>query len=65
MQVDPVSQVKPLKETSCISEDVCLLFDDMYLQKSEEYNGGKTTKNLKSLANWITHRTVQRLPNPQ
>ena len=35
--------MKALKESGCISEDVILLFDEMYLQKSEEYSGGKTT----------------------
>ena len=31
-----------LKENGCISEDVILMFDEMYLDKCEEYAGGET-----------------------
>ena len=34
--------MKALKENGSISEDVLLLFDEMYLQKCEEYVGGGT-----------------------
>ena len=42
-QVDPVSLVKALKESTCISEDVILLLDEFYLQISGEYSVGGTT----------------------
>ena len=41
-KIDPVTSLKVLKENGSISEDVILLFDEMYLQKCEEYVGGKT-----------------------
>ena len=34
--------MKALKENVCISKDAMLLFDEMYLQKCEEYVGGET-----------------------
>ena len=41
-KIDPINSVKILKENGSISEDVILLFDEMYLQKCEEYAGGET-----------------------
>ena len=41
-KIDPVTSLKALKENGNISGDVILLFDEMYLQKCEEYVGGKT-----------------------
>ena len=40
--------MKTLKENICIPEEAFLLFDELYLQNSEEYNGGKTTEFLRS-----------------
>ena len=39
---DPVPTAKILKENGCISSDVILIFDEIYIQKSEEYFGGET-----------------------
>ena len=36
-KIDPVTSFKARKENGSISEDVMLLFDEMYLQKCEEY----------------------------
>ena len=33
--------VKLLKDEEKISSDACLIFDEMYLQKSEKYTGGQ------------------------
>ena len=41
-KIDSVTPLKALKENGSISEDVISLFDEMYLQKSEEYVGGET-----------------------
>ena len=38
--IDAVKCAQTLKNEGKISEDVCLLFDEMYLQKCEEYFGG-------------------------
>ena len=39
--MDNTSRIhRTLKNEGKISEDVCLLFDEMYLQKCEEYFGG-------------------------
>ena len=38
--MDPVTSVQMLKENCSISEEVILMYDEMYLQKSEEYVGG-------------------------
>lgn len=40
--IDIMASAKALKENGSISEDVVLLFDEMYLQKCEEYDGGET-----------------------
>lgn len=40
--IDPVQTAKILKENGCISSDVILIFDEIYIQKSEEYFGGET-----------------------
>ena len=39
--VDPVKSAKLLLAKGRISEDVILMIDGMYLQKSEEYHGGE------------------------
>ena len=36
-KIEAVTSFKALKENGSISEDVMLLFDEMYLQKCEEY----------------------------
>ena len=46
-KIDPVTSFKALKETGSISEDVMLLFDEMYLQKCEEYVGGETVHSTR------------------
>ena len=38
--IDAVKCAQMLKKEGKISEDVCLMFDEMYLQKSEEYFAG-------------------------
>ena len=38
-QIDTMKYVKSLKWQRVISEDVVLMFDEMYLQKYEEYCG--------------------------
>ena len=40
-QLDAVKRTKSLKSQGVISEDVVLMFDEMYLQKCEEYCGGE------------------------
>lgn len=40
-KLDPISSLKALKEHGSIAEDVILSFDEMYLQKCEEYAGGE------------------------
>ena len=40
--IDPIKAAKALLENGNISQDVVLLFDEMYLQKCEEYVGGKS-----------------------
>ena len=40
-QLDAVKCVKSLKSQGVISEDVVLMFDEIYLQKCEEYCGGE------------------------
>ena len=40
-QLDAVKCAKSLKSQGVISEDVVLMFDEMYLQKCEEYCGGE------------------------
>ena len=37
-----LTAAKALKDSEAISEDIVLLFDEMYLQKCEEYCGGDT-----------------------
>ena len=40
-QLDAVKCAKSLKSQGVISEDVVLMFDEMYLQKCEKYSGGE------------------------
>ena len=40
-QLDAAKCPKSLKSQGIISEDVILMFDEMYLQKCEEYSGGE------------------------
>ena len=40
-QLDAVKCTKYLKSQGVISEDIVLMFDEMYLQKCEEYCGGE------------------------
>ena len=40
-QLDAVKCAKSLKSQGLISKDVVLVFDEMYLQKCEEYGGGE------------------------
>ena len=40
-KIDAIIYVQALKKDGKISEDICLLFDEMYLQKREEYFGGE------------------------
>ena len=42
-QLDAVKCVKSLKWQGVISEDVVLMFDEIYSQKSEEYCGSEIT----------------------
>ena len=41
--IDVVKCANALRIEGNISEDVCLIFDEMYLQKSQEYFGGEMT----------------------
>lgn len=41
-KLDSEASVKLLKDNGAISEDVILMFDEIYLQKCEEYSGGET-----------------------
>ena len=41
-KIDAVKSAKILRENGNISEDVILMFDEMFLQKCEEYVGGET-----------------------
>ena len=41
-KIDTMKTAKLLKETRSISEDVILMFDEMFLEKCEEYAGGET-----------------------
>ena len=40
-QLDVMKCTRSLKSPGVISEDVILMFDEMYLQKCEEYSGGE------------------------
>ena len=40
-KIDDIKYAQALKKDRKISEDICLLFDEMYLQKCEEYFGGE------------------------
>ena len=42
-KIDALSSAKLLKSSGKISEDVILMFDEIYLQKCKEYEGGETT----------------------
>ena len=39
--IDAAKSSKLLKDEEKISSDICLIFDEMYLQKCEEYTGGQ------------------------
>ena len=39
--IDAAKWPKLLKDEGKISSDTCLIFDEMYLQKCEEYTGGQ------------------------
>ena len=39
--IDAAKSSKLLKDEEKISSDVCLIFDEMYLQTCEEYKGGQ------------------------
>ena len=39
--IDAAKWAKLLKDEGKISSDTCLIFDEMYLQKCEEYTGGQ------------------------
>ena len=39
--IDAVKSAKLLKDEEKISSDVCFIFDEMYLQKCDEYKGGQ------------------------
>ena len=40
-KIDAIKYAQALKKDGKISEDICLLFDEMYLQICEEYFGGE------------------------
>ena len=40
--IDVLAAAKTVKDSEAIAEDIILLFDEMYLQKYEEYCGGDT-----------------------
>ena len=40
-KIDAIKYVQALKKDGKISKDIYLLFDEMYLQKCEEYFGGE------------------------
>ena len=40
-KMDALASLKALRENGSISKDVILIFDEMYLQKSEELAGGE------------------------
>ena len=42
-KINAIKCAQALKKDGKISEDICLLFDEMYLQKCEVYFGGKLT----------------------
>ena len=41
-KIDSFASLKALKDNNCISKDVILIFDEIYLQKCEEYSGGES-----------------------
>jgi hypothetical protein len=41
-KLDTMKVAKTLKDKGNISEDIIVMFDEMYLQKCEEYSGGET-----------------------
>ena len=43
-----IKYAQALKKNGKISEDICLLLDEMHLQKCEEYFGGELTGSDKS-----------------
>ena len=42
-KIDAIKYAQTLKKDGKTSEDICLLFDEMHLQKCEEYFGGELT----------------------
>ena len=42
-KIGTIKYAQALKNDGEISEDICLLLDEMYLQKCEEYFGGELT----------------------
>ena len=42
-KISSIKYTIALKKDGKISEDICLLFDEMYLQKCEEYTGDELT----------------------
>ena len=40
-EIDAAKSAKLLKDEEKISSDLCLIFDELYLQKCEEYTGGQ------------------------
>ena len=40
-KVDTIIYAQPLQKDGKTSEDICLLFDEMYLQKYGDYFGGE------------------------
>ena len=40
-KIDALATAKALRDNGCLSKDVILIFDEMYLQKCEEFGGGE------------------------
>ena len=49
-QLDAVKSAKTLESQGAISIDVVLMFDEMYLQKCEEYSGGEIIGQMKTMS---------------
>ena len=41
-KIDSFASLKALQDNNCISVDVILIFDEIYLQKCEKYSGGES-----------------------
>ena len=50
--IDATKSSKLLKDEAKISSDVCLIFDEMYLQMCEEYTGGQLNGTV-TMINYI------------